>query len=249
MKLNKGEIYPGEIVDIVDSFGTIRAIVYGLFTEYDNIEDLPIIKPMFMNLRNSFNQPSIGDKIYVLTSVENPRLLFYFFMCDYQTQLSSILSNNTDFKPINVIFHTDKNDDNVAYIIYNTIDENTILIQNGNSFIKMTNDIIELFNDGGNTTINMNDGIFIGKNENNSEPMLLGNKTSGLINDIINEIQSLYNILKIIVSILSSSASPVTVFGLIGASSIIPQLSRGATNIAKMQVQLDNIKSKISELD
>lgn len=247
MKLNRGEIRPGKIVQIVDVYGTVRAEVYGLFTEYENLEDLPVIKPLFTLSRNAYTQPKVDDKIYVLFSTDDPRLLFYFFMCDYQNQLSEILDNNSDYKPIDVIFKSD-NDGNVAQIIYNTTDGNELLIQNGDSFIKMTDDTIEIFNSADSTKINMSeDSITIGK-DSGEQPMLLGDDSAKLIKDIIGQISNLYTTLAQMMPIISGSASPASVFGLSGVTTFSSKFMNGITECNTLKMDVDNIKSKTNFL-
>lgn len=247
MKLNRGEIRPGKIVQIVDVYGTVRAEVYGLFTEYDKVEDLPVIKPLFTLSRNAYTQPKVDDKIYVLFSADDPRLLFYFFMCDYQNQLSEILDNNGDYKPIDVIFKSD-NDGNVAQIIYNTTDGNELLIQNGDSFIKMTDETIEIFNSADSTKIDMSDdSITIGK-DSGEQPMLLGDDSAKLIKDIITQISNLYTTLGQMLPIISGSASPASVFGLSGTTTFSSKFLNGITECGKLKMEVEKIKSKTNFL-
>lgn len=78
MKLDKGTIRPGTVLEILDD-GLIKASAPGLFSITDDPEMLPPIMPWFIgNNSNSFSKLKQYDEVWILNFSDNPRQLYWF---------------------------------------------------------------------------------------------------------------------------------------------------------------------------
>ena len=78
MKLNKGTIRPGVVVEVLDG-GKIRAAAPGLFAYVDDTTKLPPRMPWFIGHNaNAFSQPKPYDDVWILNFADNPRQLYWF---------------------------------------------------------------------------------------------------------------------------------------------------------------------------
>jgi hypothetical protein len=243
MKFINAEIRPGVIKEVVDTIGTIRADVYGLFTSEDaeEIGHLPPIKPLTMlGNRGSFSTPHTEDKIWVISSNVDSRLLYYIpyfdneLMTDLITNgelLESVTGEDvTDV--IEVLLNVD-DEGQVVQILYNA--ENVLIIKNNASSIKMYGNEkkIEICGEDEGSIISIEkDKVILGKED---QAILNGDDTSSLLKDILSEIDALYGIFVSILPTMVSSASPATVMGLASVASQMPNVTKGKANVAKLK--------------
>lgn len=79
MKLSKAILRPGDVLEVLEN-GRIKAAAPGLFSVVDQ-ELLPPIMP-FNELigchANSFSTPVVGDEVWILNLLDNPRQLYWF---------------------------------------------------------------------------------------------------------------------------------------------------------------------------
>lgn len=243
MKFINAEIRPGVIKEVVDTIGTIRADVYGLFTSEDaeEIGHLPPIKPMTMlGNRGSFSTPHTDDKIWVISSNVDSRLLYYIPYFD-NALMTDLISNGEALESatgedvpdvIEVLLNVD-DDGQVVQILYNLDD--VLIIKNNVSSIKLdgANNIIEICGEDGGSIISIEkDKVILGKED---QAILNGDDTTSLLKDILSEIDALYGIFLSILPTMVSSASPATVMSLASVSSQIPNVTKGKANVAKLK--------------
>lgn len=243
MKFINAEIRPGVIKEVVDTIGTIRADVYGLFTSEDaeEIGHLPPIKPLTMlGNRGSFSTPHTDDKIWVISSNVDSRLLYYIPYFDNEL-MTDLITNGESLESatgedvtdvIEVLLNVD-DDGQVAQILYNM--ENNLIIMNNLSSIKMYGDDkkIEICGEDGGSIISIEkDKVILGKED---QAILNGDDTSSLLKDILSEIDALYGIFLSILPTMVSSASPARVMGLASVASQIPNVTKGKANVAKLK--------------
>lgn len=243
MKFINAEIRPGVIKEVVDTIGTIRADVYGLFTSEDaeEIGHLPPIKPMTMlGNRGSFSTPHTEDKIWVISSNVDSRLLYYIPYFDNEL-MTDLITNGESLESatgedvsdvIEVLLNVD-DEGQVVQILYNL--DNVLIIKNNASSIKLdgANNIIEICGEDGGSIISIEkDKVILGKED---QAILNGDDTSSLLKDILSEIDALYGIFLSILPTMVSSASPATVMSLASVASQIPNVTKGKANVAKLK--------------
>lgn len=251
MKFINAEIRPGVIKEVVDTIGTIRADVYGLFTSEDaeEIGHLPPIKPLTMlGNRGSFSTPHTDDKIWVISSNVDSRLLYYIPYYDIE-HMTDLITNGEQLEGatgedvsdvVEVLLNVD-DEGQVVQIFYNL--DNVLIIKNNMSSIKMYGDDkkIEIYGDeDGDSIVTIeSDKVILGKED---QAILNGDDTSSLLKDILSEIDALYGIFMSILPTMVSSASPPSVMGLASVSSQIPNVTKGKANVAKLKQK--NVQSK-----
>lgn len=250
MKFINAEIRPGVIKEVVDTIGTIRADVYGLFTSEDaeEIGHLPPIKPLTMlGNRGSFSTPHTDDKIWVISSNVDSRLLYYIPYFD-NALMTDLISNGESLESatgedvpdvIEVLLNVD-DEGQVVQILYNT--ENVLIIKNNASSIKMYGNEkkIEICGEDEGSIISIEkDKVILGKDD---QAILNGDDTTSLLKDILSEIDALYGIFMSILPTMVSSASPATVMGLASVASQIPNVTKGKANVMKLKQK--NVQSK-----
>lgn len=243
MKFINAEIRPGVIREVVDTIGTIRADVYGLFTSEDaeEIGHLPPIKPMTMlGNRGSFSTPHTDDKIWVISSNVDSRLLYYIPYFDNEL-MTNLITNGESLESetgedvsdvIEVLLNVD-DEGQVVQILYNL--DNVLIIKNNASSIKMYGNEkkIEICGEDEGSIISIEkDKVILGKED---QAILNGDDTSSLLKDILSEIDALYGIFVSILPTMVSSASPATVMGLASVASQIPNVTKGKANVAKLK--------------
>lgn len=197
MKLSDAEIRPGFVTQIVDSQGTIKAAVVGLFDE-DDQDLVPPITPFGTFSRGTFSAPEIGDPIWVLYFKNNPQFLRYIRQCNLNEDLNDILKK--DSKNCEVLMRRDKGLDH-AQLYFN--DEDGWIIQSNLSTIRICgDDSIQMSLGEPNRTIEINSaGISIGSPGSSKEPAVLGDS----LTDVMNELVLMIKMVK-----QAASASPYT---------------------------------------
>lgn len=78
MKLHKGTIRPGTVLEVLEN-GEIKATAPGLFTFEEDTEKLPPIMPWFIGSNcNSFSKPVKYDDVWIMNFSDNPQQLYWF---------------------------------------------------------------------------------------------------------------------------------------------------------------------------
>lgn len=78
MKLNKGVIRPGMVLEVLDN-GVVKATAPGLFGFDDDTSKLPPIMPWQIGSNSgSFSKPNLYDEIWIFNFSDNPRQLYWF---------------------------------------------------------------------------------------------------------------------------------------------------------------------------
>lgn len=91
MELSQGHIRPGNILQVVDNQGVIKASCCGLFSEVDSVDKLPPIYQFSFGSANNFYTPRVGEEIWVLFFDDNPLELFYIRKENISENLNEIL--------------------------------------------------------------------------------------------------------------------------------------------------------------
>lgn len=197
--------------------------------------------------RGSFSSPRTDDKIWVISSNVDSRLLYYIpyydneLMSDLITNGESLESATGEDVPdvIEVLLNVD-DEGKPVQILYNN--ENVLIIKNNVSSIKLNgvDNIIEICGEDGGSIISIEkDKVILGKDD---QAILNGDDTSALLKDILSEIDSIYSIFTSILPTMVSSASPATVVGLASVASQIPNATKGKANV--MRLKQKNVQSK-----
>ena len=78
MKLSKGTIRPGTVLEVLED-GCIKATAPGLFSVADDPSMMPPIMPWFIGHNsNAFSKPKQYDDVWILNFADNPRQLYWF---------------------------------------------------------------------------------------------------------------------------------------------------------------------------
>lgn len=78
MKLNKGTIRPGTVMEVLEN-GIIKASAPGLFNFTDDPNLMPPIMPWFIGCgSNTYSQPKPYDDVWIMNFEDNPRQLYWF---------------------------------------------------------------------------------------------------------------------------------------------------------------------------
>lgn len=82
MNLRDCGLRPGEVLEVLDTYGTIKAEVHGIFSREDQ-DKLPPIQMWPMGGTNTFSSINVGDEIWVLYNETNPEQLYWFRKDDH----------------------------------------------------------------------------------------------------------------------------------------------------------------------
>lgn len=228
MRLENAEIRPGKVMRVEDAFGTIKGSCAGFFSEEDDPDALPPIRPFFRISPSSFTQPRVNDPIWVLLFRDNPQELFYFFQADVSDTASDTLKDaNQDAE----ILSRRSSGTGMSQLMFNSDDG--WVMENDLGKIQIDNDSndITLSKSESNRTIDINEnGISLGTKGGSAEPAVLGNKLSDCLDAI-------YDILDGIMT--SAAGSPYTAHIASKISAQVPQVRAKANKILSNNVTLD----------
>jgi hypothetical protein len=181
MRLQNAEIRPGNVMKVIDNYGTVKAYVIGLFDESADPDTLPPVYPFTTFNRGTFSQPKEGDPIWVLIDRGNPQELLYVRQADISGQLADILDNS--YEDVEVVMRTDS-ETGYAQILFDT-DEGMIIENNDSGIYIKKNGDITIHKNGSHRTIEINsDGISLGSEGKSAEPALLGDKTQDALDKL-----------------------------------------------------------------
>lgn len=186
MKLSKGTIRPGIVLQVLDK-GCIKASAPGLFSITDNVDKMPPISPWFIgNNSNAFSKLKKYDEVWLLNFSDNPRQLYWF-------RKDNII-DNADNIPVN--------DENVEILCNREVggewctiyfsDGSGWVIGKGDSIIRIRpNGSIILNTDMPNRCIDINGkNISIGSEGESAHPAAYGDIVSEVLMDICNLLSS-----------------------------------------------------------
>ena len=177
------EIRPGVVLRVEDNFGTIKASCIGIFSDEEDLNNLPPVYPFFKSSNNNFSSPKENDNIWVIFNRTNPLELFYIYQGPVKSSQNNILQNYGE--DLDLIFSR-KSGFSEASIYYSG--ETGININNDTSNIIIDKDKnINIEKDFPNRTIKIdNTAIHIGSGEN-EQPAVLGNELVDTLNTLISD--------------------------------------------------------------
>ena len=170
-------------MQVVDSYGTIKASCVGLFAESDDPDLLPPIMPNpFTSLSpTQFAQPHEGDPVWVFIFSDNPQELFYSFRNEVKYQNEKILNN--DYKDIEILLKR-SDDDGETLVEYNDSDGFSIKNHDSGFNIDNENQDLHLSHKNG-TTVSIGDKkISLGKDGESQYKAVCGDDLVRVLNDI-----------------------------------------------------------------
>ena len=159
MKLRFGELRPGKVLRVEDSYGTIKGSCLGMVAENEDPDQLP---PMFPNplgqtSSTSFCQPHVGDLIWVMSFSDNPWALYYTFQNSAGHHNKEILDNN--YKDAEILLRRKNESGGDAMMEYNSTDGS--VIRNGKALYQADQEgNLHMEREGDHRTVEVNeDGI------------------------------------------------------------------------------------------
>lgn len=196
MKLAKGELRPGTVLEILDNHGTIRAEVSGLFSIADR-EKLPPISPFIIGPSNSFSTPNIGDEVWVLFFTDNARELFWFRKDNFGKNNGSGNAGGEkstgngliqDQQNVEVL---SSRESGIGWATIYFSDGTGWIVQNQDAIIEIKTDSISLSTGMPHETISIGDGISLGTKNGSAHPVAHGDKLENLFNNIIDTFEAI----------------------------------------------------------
>lgn len=180
MKLSKGTIRPGTVLQILEN-GCIKASAPGLLSFADEPDKMPPIMPWFIGQNsNAFSKLKQYDEVWIMNFSDNPRQLYWF--------RKDKLEDNAENIPVN--------EENVEILcnrevggewcsIYFT-DGSGWVISKGESIIKIRPDGTIIMNTGlPNRCIDINgENISIGSEGSSAHPAAYGDTTEEVLRDL-----------------------------------------------------------------
>lgn len=181
MKLLNAQITPGVVKEIVDDFGAIKASVCGVFTENDSPDMLPPIYPFFTILHGTFSRPTIGEKIWVISTTDNPTQLLYFKQPELTEEIKNVIKE-TGSDQCEILSNYDGKN-GWAQIFFS--DGTGWMIRNDKVYINLTDDKMILSTGAKHRTISiMDEGISLGTENESKEKAVLGDSLTKLLDKL-----------------------------------------------------------------
>ena len=179
MKLNKGTLRPGTVLEVFDD-GCIKAAAPGLFSVTDDPAMMPPIMPWFIgNNSNAYSKPKQYDEVWILNFSDNPRQLYWF-------RKDNVFNNENipmTEENVEVVCNRDSKGD-WATIYFS--DNSGWVISNGESKLQIRSDgTIMLNTDMPNRCIDINGkNISIGSVGASAHPAAYGDCVADVLNEI-----------------------------------------------------------------
>lgn len=184
MKFRFGELRPGKVLQVVDSYGTIKGSCQGIFAENEDPDKLP---PMFPNplgqtSSTSFCQPHEGDLIWVMSFKNNPWALYYTFQNSANHHNKEILDN--DYEDAEILMRRKNPNDEDAMMEYNSKDGS--VMKNGKAIYQADQDgNLHMEREGDHRTVEVNEeGISLGSSGKSDQPAVLGDRCEDALKGI-----------------------------------------------------------------
>lgn len=190
MILAQAQIRPGRVLKVEDEKGTIKAMCCGLFSEEDDLENLPPVYPFPLGGANNFSSPKEDDEIWVMFFADNPMELFYIRKDNFPENLQDILSQ--DYEECEVLASRELATGMIQ--LYFT-DGDGWIIRNIDSVIQIRKDGSILLDKGSDhRKIDICDNsISLGSEGGSAHPAALGDKivnSMNILNNILNAISN-----------------------------------------------------------
>jgi hypothetical protein len=179
MKLSKGTIRPGTVLEVLDN-GMIKASAPGLFSFVDDPNNMPPIMPWFIGHNsNAFSKLKQYDDVWIMNFSDNPRQLYWF-------RKDNVNENeNIPLTEENVEIICNRNVGGEWCSIYFS-DGSGWVIGKGDSIIKIRPDgSIMLSNDMPNRCIDINGkNISIGSEGESAHPAAYGDAVEDILTSL-----------------------------------------------------------------
>lgn len=230
MKLRFGELRPGKVLRVEDSYGTIKGSCLGMFAENEDPDKLP---PMFPNplgqtSSTSFCQPHVGDLIWVMSFSDNPWALYYTFQNSAGHHNKEILDNN--YKDAEILLRRKNESGGDAMMEYNSTDGS--VIRNGKALYQADQEgNLHMEREGDHRTVEVNeDGISLGSSGKSDQPAVLGDKCE-------DSLKSIYKCLAQIASVCKDNVYTAAIAPAI--ENVLPEIRSNIEQIKSEHVTLD----------
>lgn len=184
MKLSKGTIRPGTVLEILEK-GCIKASAPGLFSVADDPNNMPPIMPWFIGHNsNAFSKLKQYDEVWIMNFSDNPRQLYWFRKDKLETGDIPINEENVE-----IICNREVGGEWCS--IYFS-DGSGWVISKGESIIKIRPDgSILLSADMPNRCIDINgENISIGSEGTSAHPAAYGDVVADILMDICSLLSS-----------------------------------------------------------
>ena len=230
MKLKYGEIRPGKVLRVEDSFGTIKGSCLGVFSEKDDPELIPPMtpSPLSQTSSTSFCRPHVGDRIWVLIFSDNPWEIFYTFQNHAKDDNSEVLEHDYEDTEILMRRKNPKGED--AMIHYNS--EDGSIVKNGKAIYQADQKgNLHMEREGKHRTIEVNEnGISLGSSGKSDQPAVLGDKLEDAL-------KSIYKCLKQISAVCKDNQYTAAISPAI--DNVLPAIRSNIEQIKSQHVTLD----------
>jgi len=230
MRLRFGELRPGKVLRVEDSYGTIKGSCQGIFAETEDPDNLP---PMFPNplgqtSSTSFCQPHEGDLIWVMSFSDNPWALYYTFQNSAGHHNKEILDNN--YKDAEILMRRKNEAGEDAMMEYNSTDGS--VIRNGKAMYQADQKgNLHMERDGEHRTVEVNEkGISLGSPGKSDQPAILGDKCEDTF-------KSIYKCLKQIAAVCKDNVYTAAIAPAI--ENVLPEIRSNIEQIKSDHVTLD----------
>lgn len=226
MKLSKGTIRPGTVLEVLDN-GIIKASAPGLFSFVDDPEMLPPIMPWFIGHNtNAFSKLKQYDEVWIMNFSDNPRQL-YWFRKDNISENTNVAINTEE--NVEIVCNRDLGGD-WATIYFS--DGSGWVISKGESIMQIKADGSILLNTGlPNRCIDINGkNISIGSEGSSAHPAAYGDAVESLLMSLCLLLQNVA---------IKSMANPYTMA--IGTTIMakLPSITNKVSNISSQHVTID----------
>lgn len=190
---------PGTVLEVIDSHGTIKAEVPGLFNKLDQ-DCLPPIRAFNISGSNGFSSPSVGDEVWVLFFDNNPEELRWFRKDSFEKNnggrnknSSRVVSNSgstgqstsiQDQKNVEIV---SSRESGAGWATIYFSDGTGWVIQNQDAIIQINKDgVVTLSNGQAHGVIEINDdGISLGSSGESAHPAPHGDKVANLFDKVV----------------------------------------------------------------
>lgn len=188
MKLANAELLPGVVVDNQDPkcLGRIKPIIAGKSNpDTMKTENLPWCAPLTSGGYQRLSMPEIGQKVWILHDNEN--YYEYYWLPAWEVNSNSEATTPIDEYDILV----SRTGDGYGSQLYYNQEEGfmTRIGENASTNMKLNGDIENFSNDMEMSIRGAN--VYIGKKDENNEPMVLGTQIKKLLEDLATKLSSL----------------------------------------------------------
>lgn len=192
MRLCNGEIRPGKVLSVVNSYGVVKASCCGLFSELDDTEKLPPVRPFLRMSPTSYVKPNVGDDIWVMVFHDNPQELYYMFQgCSEKTNTTYLGDVDTDTSEQCEILSKHGDDDSPAVVKYSDTEGWNVKCGETGMNVRPDNTVVvgnvskENENFKGIVIDDNHINLCANNNTENTQPAVLGTELTKCLNNIV----------------------------------------------------------------